>query len=149
MRKIYVVRLSEEERSQLRTMVRKGKAAAYKLTHARILLQSDQAEAGPAFKDAEIARSLDVAERTVARVRQRFVEGGLGAALHRKKQVSPSRRRTLDGEGEARLIALSCSQAPEGRSGWTLRLLADKLVELQVVEKISHETVRQTLKKTS
>jgi transposase len=149
MRKVYLVRLSKEERAELTAMVRKGKAAAYKLTHARILLETDQGEDGPGYKDAEIAAHLGVAERTVARVRQRFVEGGLEGALSRKKQVSPSRRRKLDGAAEARLIAVSCSQAPPGRNEWTLRLLADKLVELEVVDAISHETVRQTLKKTS
>lgn len=149
MRKNFVVRLFEEEREQLEEMTRKGKAAAYKLTHARILLLSDQSEQGPAIKDEQIACHLGVAERTVARVRERFVKGGLEAAIHRKKQVSPSRRPKIDGEAEARLITLACSTPPAGRGDWTLRLLSDKLVELEIVDRISHETVRQTLKKTN
>jgi transposase len=149
MRKIYIVRLTEEERTQLEEMTRKGKAAAYKLTHARILLQSDQSEQGLAMKDQQIAQNLGVTERSVARVRQRFVEGGLEGAINRKKQVSPSRRPKFDGDSEARLVTLACSTPPEGRGSWTLRLLADKLVELEIFDSVSHETVRQTLKKTN
>lgn len=147
MRKTYIVRLSEEERTQLEEMTRKGKAAAYKLTHARILLQSDQSAQGPAMKDEQIAHNLGVAERSVARVRQRFVEGGLEGAINRQKQVSPSRRPKFDGDSEARLVTLACSTPPEGRDGWTLRLLADRLVELEIFDSVSRETVRQALKK--
>jgi transposase len=147
--KKYIVTLTDEERASLDEMVRTGKAAAYKITHARILLKADASEGGPAWTDGQIANALDVGTATVERLRQRFVEEGLDAALCRKKQQHPSRERTFDGAAEARLVALACSAPPEGRSSWTLRLLAEKLVELEVVESVSHETVRQVLKKTS
>ncbi len=143
----YTVTLTAEERRQLRDLIGAGKAAAKKLTHARILLKADAAEGGPAWPDERIAEAVDVSTDTVGRVRQRFVEEGLEAALVRKKQDRPSRERTLDGRAEARLIALACSAPPDGRAAWTLRLLADKLVELEVVEAVSHETVRRALKK--
>lgn len=146
MGKKYVVRLSEEEREELKSLTRKGKGAAYRIKHANILLKAD-AE-GACWQDAQIAEAFGCHEYTVARVRRRFVEKGLERALGRKKQRRPSRSWLLDGEQEARLIALSCSQAPEGRARWTLRLLAGRLVELEIVESISHETVRRTLKKT-
>jgi transposase len=147
--KKYIVTLTEEERAGLEQLVRTGKAAAYKITHARILLMADSSEGGPACTDGQIADALLVGTATVERLRQRFVEEGLDAALCRKKQARPSRERTFDGAAEARLIALACSQPPEGRACWTLRLLAEKLVELEVVDSVSHETVRQALKKTS
>jgi transposase len=147
--KKYIVTLTDEERVSLERLVRTGKAAAYKVTHARILLKADSSEGGPACTDGQIADALQVGTATVGRLRQRFVEEGLDAALCRKKQRRPSRERTFDGAAEARLIALACSQPPEGRAGWTLRLLAEKLVELEVVESVSHETVRQVLQKTS
>ena len=147
--KKYIVTLSDEERAALTELVRTGKAAAYKITHARVLLKADGSEGGPAWTDEQIAQALDVSRATVERLRQRFVEEGLDAALCRKKQQRPSRPRTFDGAAEARLIALACSQPPEGRASWTLRLLADKLVELEVAESVSHEAVRQALKKTS
>jgi transposase len=145
--KKYVVTLTAEERARLEEMTRTGKAAAYKLTHARVLLKADASEGGPAWHDEQIASALDVSRATVERLRQRFVEQGLDACLARKEQA---RRRApvLDGAAEARLIALACSAPPLGRCSWTLRLLADKLVELEVVESVSHETVRQALKKT-
>jgi transposase len=143
----YTVTLTAEERRQLRDLIRAGKAAAKKLTHARILLKADAAEGGPAWPDERVAEAVDVSTDTVGRVRQRFVEEGLEAALVRKKQGRPSRERTLDGRAEARLIALACSAPPDGRAAWTLRLLADKLVELEVVAAVSHETVRRALKK--
>jgi transposase len=130
-------------------LVSAGKAAALKLTHARILLKADAAPGGPAWTDARIAEAIEVNRTTVEQVRQRFVEQGLQAALVRKKQARPSRERKLDGAGEARLIALACSEPPLGRAAWTLRLLADRLVELEVVDTISTETVRQALKKTN
>ena len=126
-----------------------GKAAAQKRTHARILLQADAAPGGPAWPDARIAEAVEVDVTTIERVRQRFVEQGFEAALVRKTQDRPSRQRKLDGHGEARLVALACSDPPRGRDRWTLRLLADKLVELEVVDAISTETVRQVLKKTN
>jgi len=147
--KKYVVRLDGEEREGLRRLVSKGKASALKLTRAHILLQADVSKAGPGWTDERIAEGLGIAVRTVEHVRQRFVEEGLARALERKKQYRPSVERKLDGRKEARLIAVCCSQAPPGRRRWTLRLLADRLVELNVVNSISHETVRQTLKKTS
>jgi transposase len=146
MNKKYIVRLSDEERSQLTELTRKGKAAAYKLRHAHILLKADAD--GPAWTDTKIAESFSVSVNTVLGVRQRFVEQGLDIALHRKKQARPSRTPRLDGEGEARLIALRCSEPPTGQARWTLRLLADQAVALDIVEAISHETVRQALKKT-
>jgi transposase len=145
----YKVTLTAEERQQLHDLIRAGKAAAKKLTHARILLKADAAEGGPAWPDERIAEAVDVSTDTIGRVRQRFVEEGLEAALVRKKQDRPSRERTLDGRAEARLIALACSAPPAGRKAWTLRLLADRLVELEIVETVSHETVRRVLKKTN
>jgi transposase len=147
--KKYKVTLTADERQFLHTLVSAGKGAALKLTHARILLKADAASGGPAWTDARIAEAIEVNRTTVEQVRQRFVEQGLQAALVRKKQARPSRERKLDGAGEARLIALACSAPPLGRAAWTLRLLADRLVELEVVETISTETVRQALKKTN
>ena len=146
--KRYRVKLSEEERQELKELVSRGRAAAYKQTHARILLLSDETQEGGAMRDEEIARVLQVGRATVERVRRRCVEEGLERALGRKEQVN-RRPRKLDGEGEAHLIALACSQPPEGRSGWTLQLLADRLVEREILDSISVETVRQALKKTN
>ena len=147
--KKYKVTLTADERLSLLDLIAAGTAAAKKLIHARILLKADAAPGGPAWTDDRIAEAVEVHLRTVERVRQRFVEGGLEAALVRKKQDRPRRERKLDGAGEARLIAAACSDPPQGRSAWTLQLLADKLVELHVVESISDETVRQVLKKTN
>ena len=147
--KRYIVTLTAEERQGLHDLIAAGKAAARKLAHARILLKADAAEGGPAWPDPRIAEALEVGVATIERVRQRFVEHGLEAALARKAQDRPSRAPTLDGRAEARLIALACSAPPEGRKAWTMRLLADKLVELEVVPAISDETVRRALKKTS
>lgn len=147
--KKYRVTLTSDEREQLAGLIAAGKAAAQKLTHARILLKADQAEGGPGWIDEQIAEALEVSVATIERVRQRFVEQGLERALGRKRQDQPSRARKLDGAGEARLIALACSKPPLGRVVWTLEMLADQLVELQVVDSICPETVRQTLKKTS
>jgi transposase len=146
--KKYLVTLTAEGRRSLQELTSAGKASALKLTRARILLKADQADGGPAWPDERIAEALDAGLSTIARVRQRFVEGGLEAALSRKEQDRPSRPRTLDGRAEARLIALACSAPPAGRKEWTLRLLADRLVELEVVESVSDETVRRVLKKT-
>jgi Homeodomain-like domain len=118
------------------------------LTHARILLKANQGEAGPGWTDAAIAVAVEVNPATVARVRQQYVTAGLDAALHRKPPARQYHRR-LDGQQEARLVALACSAPPEGNKRWTLRLLADRLVELQVVETVSYETVRQALKQTA
>jgi transposase len=146
--KKYRVTLTAEERSQLQELIAAGKAAAKKLTHARILLKADASKGGPAWIDERIAEAVEVSIPTVERVRQRFVEQGLEAALIRKKRDRPSRERKLDGRAEARLIAVACSAPPAGRKEWTMRLLADKLVELEVVDTISDETVRRVLKKT-
>lgn len=146
--KRYLVELSPEERRDLAKLVSAGRRSARTLTRARILLKADQAEGGPAWDDGRIAEALGCGRRTVERVRQRLVEDGLEAALAHKPQARPSRQPVLDGASEARLIALACSEPPDGRAGWTLRLLADRLVELEVVEAVSHETVRRTLKKT-
>ena len=146
--KKYCVTLTDEERQHLQAMIAAGKAAAKTLAHARILLKADQADGSPAWPDHRIAEALDLSVATVERVRQRLVEHGLDAALRRKPQERPSRERVLDGRAEARLVALACSAPPEGRKAWTLRLLADRLVELEVVEAVAPETVRQVLKKT-
>lgn len=147
--KRYVVRLEIDERARLERLVSVGKGAAAKLTHARVLLQADQSVAGLGWTDARIAAGLGVTTRTVEHIRQRFVEEGLESALLRKKQCRPSRERLLDGAKEAKLTAICCSKAPDGRRRWTLQLLADRLVELNVVGSISYETVRRTLQKTS
>lgn len=147
MPKKYRVTLTPEERVQLTDLISKGKAAARALTHARILLKTDEAEGGPAWTDAAICTALGAGLCTVMRVRERFVEEGLDAAL-RPRRSSYVQPRKLDGHQEAQLVTLACSEAPEGHSQWSMRLLADRLVQLGVVEKVSHETVRQTLKKT-
>ena len=147
MKKKYIVTLTEEERQTLQAMLSRGKAAARKLMHARILLKANVAAGGPGWNDAAIAEGLDVGRATVERVRKQFVEDGFEAALERRKPRRQYRRK-LDGDGEAHLIALVCSKAPEGRSRWTLRLLADRMVALEHVEGISYQTVRRTLKKT-
>jgi transposase len=145
--KKYVITLSPEEREQLAAVVRKGKVAARKRLHAQLLLQADSGAEGPAWTDEEISAAFAVHPTTVANVRQRCVEEGLQAALQRR---APRRQyqRKLDGAQEAHLIAVACSEPPAGQKRWTLGLLADKLVELAVVESIARETVRQTLKKT-
>jgi transposase len=145
--KKYKVTLTAEERQLLHDLVTTGKAAAKKLTHARILLKADAAPGGPAWLDQHIADAVEVSVATVERVRQRFVEQGLDTALNRKPRERPGREPKLDGRAEARLIAVACSAPPEGRKEWTMRLLADKLVELEVVDSISDETVRRALKK--
>jgi transposase len=146
--KKYKVTLTDDERQELHGMIAAGKAAAKRLAHARVLLKADAAEGGPAWPDARIAEAAELSVATVERVRQRFVEQGLEAALARKKQARPSRERKLDGAAEARLVALACSQPPDGRARWTMQMLADELVELEVVDAVSDETVRRTLQKT-
>lgn len=147
MDKKYIVRLCREEREQLEALVKKGKAPAYKILHAHILLKTDVE--GTNWADNQVAEAFGCHARTVANVRQRLVEAGLEAALARKKREVPPRQRKLDGAAEARLIALSCGQPPEGQARWTLQLLADELVALGIVEEISGQTVRRALKKTS
>lgn len=139
---------THSEKYRLAGLLSAGKRSALTLARTRILLKADQADGGPAWEDARIAEALDCGVRTVERVRQRFVERGLEAALGRKPQDRPSRERKLDGRAEARLITLACSQPPHGRAAWTLQLLADKLIELRVVDSVCDETVRRVLKKT-
>ena len=152
MKKEYVVKLTKEEREYLHKLISSGSAPARKLNRARILLKADvvgkHAEAQEALSDRQIAQMLETSIATVQRARERFYEGGLEAALERSK---PDRlyRRSLEGRAEAHLIALACSEPPRGRDRWSLRLLADKAVELGFIESISHETVRKTLKKTN
>ena len=147
-KKRYIVTLTLEERTCLRELITKGKTAAFKQRHARILLKTDQGPQGEGWTDEQIEQALDVHSSTVERLRKRFVEEGLEAALQRKEQKNRKAKK-IDGEAEARLIALACSKPPEGRATWTLTLLADQLVSLEVVDSVSPETVRKTLKKTS
>jgi transposase len=148
MHKRYVVALTNAERTALEQVIAAGTAPARKLTHARILLKADAAPAGPGWVDDRIAEAVEVSQPTVARVRRQYVEQGLEAALNRR---APRReyRRKLTGEHEARLIAVACGTPPEGHARWTLRLLADRLVELEVVDAVSYQTVRRVLKKTN
>jgi homeodomain-containing protein len=139
--------LTEAQRAYLRTLVGSGMAPARLLTRARILRKADYGEGGPGWSDAAMAGALDVDPSTVLRVRRQFVREGLASTLARKRPDRVDERR-LDGKGEAHLIALACGAAPDGHAQWSLRLLADELVRLEVVEAISSETVRQTLKKT-
>jgi hypothetical protein len=148
MAKKYRVTLSAAERDELTALIQKGKAAARKLAHARVLLQVDESDLGSGSTDEQTAWALNLSTRTVERVRERFVEQGLTAAL----SPQPSTRRyerAFDGAQEAQLIALACSAAPQGKSRWTLRLLAEQAVELKIVDTVSHESVRQALKKTN
>jgi len=146
--KLYVVTLTAAERSFLKGLVSKGVCSALKQRHARLLLKADAGAEGETWPDERIAQALEMGVRTVERVRRRFVEEGLEAALERKAQWK-RKARVLDGAAEAHLIAQACSPPPEGRARWTLRLLAERLVELHVVEDVCHETVRQALKKTN
>ena len=147
MNKKYLVRLSKSERSLLREMVRKGKSAAYKIKHANILLKVDTN--GADWSDEKTAEAFGCHSNTVRNVRQRLVEQGFEAALERSKQEQPSREKIFDGKQEARLIATSCSTPPQGRAAWTLALLANRMVELKIVEMVSPSTVGRTLKKTN
>jgi hypothetical protein len=141
------VNLRSEEHEALQRLVSTGKAAAYKRTRAQIFLKADQGPQGPAWTDQQICDAFDVGRVTVERTRKALVFEGLPVALHRKMREHPSVPRKLDGCGEAQLIALACSEPPQGRTQWTLQLYADPLVALQVVDTISRETVRRTLKK--
>jgi hypothetical protein len=149
MNKKYVVTLEADERRQLRDLVHVGRAAAYKRRHAEVLLKADAGPLGPAWTDERMAEAFGVSVRSIGYLRERFVTEGLEAAMGRRQRSRPPVEAKLDGRQEARLVALSCSAVPEGHRRWTLRLLADRLVQLKVVDSISHETVRQTLKKTS
>ena len=148
MKKKYPVILTQTEREQLKSLIAAGTAPARKLTHARILLKTDQSSEGPGWVDDAVAEAVEVSQPTVSRVRKQYFEQGLEAALNRRP---PNRayHRKLDGEQEeARLVALACSEPSEGQARWSLRLLADRMVELEVVDDLSYQTVRRTLKKT-
>lgn len=147
-KKTFQVQLSLAERARLQALVSNGSATAHTHIHARILLKADAGPDGPAWTDAMISSALDVGLSTVARVRQTAVQHGLPAALQRKVPIRVYTR-SLDGAAEAHLVALACSTPPEGAGRWSLRLLAERMVELEYVETVSHETVRQTLKKTN
>ena len=145
--KKYVVELTIEERRRLEELVNRGKVEGYKIQHAQVLLKADQGKHGLAWKDEDIANAFSCHVTTVENIRRRFIEFGLQAALARAKR-GPNKRK-LDGDAEAHLIATACSEAPAGRNRWTLRLLADRLVELGIVESVSHMTISRTLKKTN
>lgn len=147
MQKKYVVELTSEERKQLIELVKKGKTAGYKIRHAQMLLKVDQGKHGPGWSDSTVVEAFAAHITTVERLRKRFVEEGLEEALARHNRKNYTHK--LDGDAEAHLIAVACSEPPEGHNEWTLRLLADKLVELKVVDSVSHTTVSRTLKKTS
>ena len=146
--KKYIVTLTAEERTELEKFTKTGGGAADRITRARILLKADSNQAGGSWFDEDIAAALDVSTTTVERTRRRFVELGLHASLKRRPGGG-RKERCLNGEPEAHLVALVCSDAPKGRARWTMRLLADQMVQLGYVESVSHETVRQTLKKTN
>ena len=148
MKKKYTVILTDTERDNLKRLIAAGTAPARKLTHPRILLKADQGSEGPGWVDEQVADAVEVSQPTVSRVRKQYVEEGLEAALNRRP---PNREyhRKLDGEQEARLVALACSEPPEGQARWSLRLLAYRMVELEVVDDLSYQTVRRTLKKTN
>jgi len=146
--KKYLVKLTEEERTYLASLVYKGKVAAHKRLHAEILLKADMGALGEQWQDSQISEAFGISTRTVERVRERLVQEGLESALNRAKPTRV-RSRVIDGENEAHLVALACGDAPDGRSRWTLRLLGQGMVELGYVESVSHETIRQTLKKTN
>lgn len=143
--KKYVVNLTEAERQYLEQFTKTGKHAAYQINHARILLKADQNQTGGSWRDTDIKEALDVSIRTIERVRQRFVEEGMELAI--KARPGAGRKQKLTGELEAHLVALRCSEVPKGKGRWTLQLLADQMVELGYVETLSHECVRQVLKK--
>jgi len=148
MKQKYVVKLSETERSQLKELVSSGEASARQIRRAYILLKSDSSPGGPNWKYKDICDAYEVSSLTIYNVRKNYIEGGLKRAILRKKPERVYERR-LDGEGEAHLIALTCSDPPDGYERWSLRLLQDRIIRLEIVENISHETIRQTLKKTS
>ena len=145
----YRVTLTEQERSELDALTKRGKISARKFVHARALLLCDAGAGGPAWKVADAAEALGITSRTIEHIKKQFVEEGLEAALDRKPLEKPPRGIEFDGAFEARLIALACSDAPDGRARWTVRLLADKIVELEIAESVSHMTVQRILKKTN
>jgi hypothetical protein len=147
--KKYIVKLSHDERATLNKLITSGRGPARMFTRAHILLKADQSQHGPAWGDEKISEAFEVTIQTVERVRKQLVEEGFDAVLSRHPYTQKKSRKKIDGDVEAHLIALSCSEPPQGYARWTLRLLADKIVELGYVENISHEAIRQTLKKTN
>ena len=147
MNKKHIVRLTAKEKKELENLVKKGKTQAYRIKHANILLAVDAD--GQNWPDYQTAKAYKCHQNTVVNVRQRFVEQGFEAALERKKQQAPSRKRIIDGENEARLISVACSKPPEGYAKWTMQMLADELVALKAVDSVSGQTVWRTLKKTN
>jgi transposase-like protein len=145
--KKYVLKLTAEERAELQRLVRKGGVAGWKVQRAQALLQCDQGPAGPAWTDEQIAAAYGLTTRSLESWRKQAVERGPLSLLERKPRLRPAVAPKLDGEQQARLTALACSKAPAGQARWSLRLLAERLVELEVVESISYETVRRALKK--
>jgi transposase len=144
-----LVKLTQEQRQQLEQLIRSGKAPARTIMHAHILLKVDTSSDGPNWSDNQIQQAFGVGTATIWRVRRRFLEHGLADALHRRPQPERPEKRKLNGELEAHLIAITCGEKPEGEGRWSLRLLANKLVEVGEVEEVSYETVRRTLKKTN
>jgi transposase len=149
MNKRYLIKLDKQERKELSQLVKKERIAAKKRTHAQVLLLADAGRHGPGWKDEAISQACQVTVQTVENIRKRLVLEGLESALNRKKQVRLSRAKILDGEKEAKVVALCCGAVPSGHARWTLRLLAERAVELEIVEAVSHETVRRCLKKTN
>ena len=147
--KKYVVKLSDEERARLNTLIHTGKHPAWQITKARILLKADASEAGDGWSDSQIAAALDTTVRTVGRTRQLLVEEGFEAVLTRKHSPASARQRIFDGAAEAKLIALACSKPPKGRVRWTLQLLETEVVELNIVDRASDNTIARVLKKTN
>lgn len=146
--KKYIVKLATDERERLNALIQKGKAPARQLLKARILLKADASEVGEAWSDSQIAEALETSVDTVARTRQQLVEGGVDGALARKHSPHSARKRIFDGAAEAKLIALACSPPPKGRKRWTLTLLEAAVVELNIVDRASDNTIGRTLKKT-
>lgn len=144
--KKYIVRLSQDEHKILNSLVNKGKVAAYKRKHAQILLKADIGKFGPGWTDLQISKAFDITTRTIESLRRQLIEKGLDGAINRAKGSGKNRTK-INGDQEARLVALTCSEPPDGQSRWSLRLLADKMIELNYIDEVSHETVRQTLKK--
>lgn len=145
----YSITVRQEQREELEQFVKTGRASARAILHAQLMLKADDSSPGPKWSDRQIEAAFAVSDRTMLRVRQRFAAQGMKAALHRRVQPPRPAKRKLDGEQEAHMIAVLCQQHPEGHERWTMRLLAKRVVELEIVESISHETVRQTLKKTN
>ena len=145
MQKRWVVELSQNERTQLEQLIQTGKVAGYKIRHAHMLLQADESELGPSWSDVQVAEAYHTSITTVRNLRKRLVEKGFEAALEREKQAN--RKIKFDGDTEAKLVALACSEAPEGYSKWSVRLLANRMIECEIVDEISPMTVQRMLKK--